>query len=195
MEKLTYGDHSVDFDGLPEATRYAIAHEGFVHFLGNRVASRVAAWCESQAGENATKEAVKAWKDSHPDAVNAQAGMFRTSTLEAMLAGTLGVRSSSGPRAASDPLGAEMRRIAKEQIMAILSASGLKFPVGKDESGAPKTITIRGVAVTGEQLVTQRLDPDYPRNNREAIEAEAKRNLAAKAKAAAKLSEAGIEGL
>lgn len=195
MEKLTYGDHSVDFDGLPEATRYAIAHEGFVHFLGNRVASRVAGWCESQAGDGATKEAVKAWKDSHADAVNEQAAAFREATLKAMLDGTLGVRATSGPRAATDPLGAEMRKIAKEQITMILAAHGLKFPIGKDESGAPKTVSIRGVVRTGEQLISDRLDPDYPRNNRDAIEAEAKRNLAAKAKAAAKLAEAGIEGL
>ena len=38
---LSYGEYSVDFATLPVATREAIANEGFTHYLGNRVASKV----------------------------------------------------------------------------------------------------------------------------------------------------------
>ena len=186
MTQLTYGDHTIDPATLPETSLHALLHEGFTHYLGNRVASKVSVWCDAQAGEG---EDSKTWKVANAEAVSAKAAEFRADMIAKLIAGTIGERSLRGPSASADPLAAEMRKIAKAQITAILVASGMKFPT-KDS-----TISLKGQAFTGDELVANRLNPEYAKNNREAIEREAKRNLDARKREAAKMAEAGVDSL
>ncbi len=190
MTILTYGDHSIDTAQLPESSLVALMNEGLTHYLGNRVASRVSGWCEAQAGENATKELVKVWKDSHEAEVSAQAATFRQETIDKLLAGTIGVRAARGPSASADPMVAEMRKLAKEELVAMLAKAGMKFPK-KDEA----LIFANGTKLTGDEMIARRLDAERQGNNREAIERQAKRNLDARRKAADAVDVSALDSL
>lgn len=201
MAEISYGDYKFDHAELPMASLVALAQSGLSHELGNVVASGVVAdirkTVNPEKPSDVTTEAVKAWRAAHPEQVAAFASARVTAKLEAIRNGTLGVSAPRGPSASADPLTAEMRKLAREQITAILEAAGMKFPgfSGKGDARKALTVTLKGKAFTGDELIANRLDAEYPNNNREAIEREAKRNLDARAKAKAKMAEGGVDSL
>ena len=136
---LSYGNFSIDFASLPAASQDAIANEGFTHYLGNRVASKVVGSFRSAAraeyikvnGGDAWKalskaEQTSAEKDGIPpsDSPEYQAALdaARAETFEAMKAGTLGV-SERAP--SMSPFDAEVAKFVKEQVLDILKGQGL----------------------------------------------------------------------
>jgi len=197
MATLTYGDHQFDTATLPESSVNALIAAGLAHNLGNVVASGVVSDIRREINpekpSDVTTEAVKAWRAANAEAIARFTEARVAAQVKAIREGTLGVHAPRGPSASADPLMAEMRKIAKQQITDILVASGMKFPGKKD--GKEQTITLKGKAFTGEQLIANRLNPEYPNNNREAIEREAKRAIEARAKAASKNAEAGVDSL
>lgn len=205
MAQITYGDHTRDLDKLPATSLVALASAGFAHTLGNVVASKISselhAVLDPSAPEGMSKEQAKAWfkaeaakyRVANPAKITEWNAMHQAAVLKAIDEGTLGVHAARGPSASADPLMAEMRKLAKVQISDILAAAQMKFP-GKVK-GVEQTVTLKGVAYTGEQLIANRLDPAYERNNRKAIEDEAKRNLAARKREAERHAQAGVDAL
>src|SRR5580658_8429928 len=191
--EITYGDHKLDLEALPQTSIVALASAGLAHTLGNVVASKIVAevrkTINADKPSDVTTEAVKAWRKAHEADISAMSGRYQSEALAAIVAGTLGVHSPRAPKASSDPLMTEMRKIAKAQIVAILTAAKLTFP-GKD-----KTLELKGTSYTGEQMIANRLDVEYPKNNREAIEKEAKAVLAARKREMDKLADAGVDAL
>jgi hypothetical protein len=207
MATIEYGEHKLDLATLPETSLVALAQAGLAHTLGNVVASRVVAEIRKainpEKPSDVTTEAVKAWRKTNEDKISVLSVKFQSESLEAINAGTLGVHVARGPSASADPLQAEMHRIAKAQISVILSGAGMKFPgaklvKGKDgnpDTRVPETVTLKGSPWTGAQLIANRLDPDYPNNNRAEIEREAKSILAARKRDAEKQAAKGVDSL
>lgn len=195
--EITYGNHKIDLESIPQTSVIALASAGLAHTLGNVVASKIVAEIRkainSEKPSGVTTEAVKAWRSANEDKISALSAKFQGEALAAIAEGKLGVHSPRRPSASADPLQAEMRKLAKTQITDILIAAGMKFPgVVK---GKASTVTLKGKEWTGEELVSNRLDVAYPNNNREAIEAEAKRNLAARKRAVEANAKVGVEAL
>ena len=177
MTTFTYGELSIDSDKFHPNAVQALLRRGLSHLLGNEQAAKVgpeSAW--GKANANATKEQVAAAKLA-----------MQQSAIATLYDGTIGVRASSGPKA--DPLTSEMRKLAKIEIVAILGANkdtegkAVKFPTGD------KTVILPdGTSATGEQLIGRRLA-----KHGERIKAEASRNIAAQAKKAKQVVEAGVD--
>lgn len=221
MATITYGDHTRDLDKLPASSLVALASAGFAHTLGNVVASKISselhAVLDPTAPEGMSKEQAKAWfkaeaakyRVANPAKITEWNARHQAAVLKAIDEGKLGVHGARGPSASVDPLMAEMRKLAKVQISDILGAANMKFPGTKTSktkvmvdgkeveqvSRVAETVTLKGVTYTGEQLIANRLDPAYERNNRKAIEDEAKRNLAARKREAEKHAQAGVDAL
>jgi hypothetical protein len=185
---LTYNDITRDEGKLPEASRNALLARGFAHFLGNEQASKVTSRIRQAIVEgtdanasDVTREQVEGFRTSHPDRVSAIAQACLAEALKALDEGTIGTRTSSGGKPV-DPVQAEVNRLAKDKIMVILKANGIKIPKGEG------TITHNGKELAMADLVAAQIA-----KNGDALHAQAVKNLAAKqrelAKAKAETSE------
>lgn len=158
-----YAGLSIDFDALPAASISALLRRGATHFLGNEQASKVTSWVKKQ--------------EATPDdaSIAAKRMEYVTSAIEALNAGTVGVRVAreGGASAKLDPIGAMVRKLAKATVMALLAKAKLKAPKGdakvKTGSGdfTMAELVDRAVAKGGEALVVEA---------RKAVEAETRRN-------------------
>lgn len=149
MDKIKYGTFEIDFDALPEASKLALVSRGVTHFLGNEQNSKGHSFATAQAkGDSAvdpSKDAVKAWKESHGDELVAKVAELTATAYQALLDGTVGARSASGPRLT--PIDTIVRQKAKVEVSAKLASIGAKFPK-KDE-----TITFGDGTRTGDQMI------------------------------------------
>ena len=184
MDKLTYGDKiTVDFGALPEASQFALASEGLTHFLGNRVASKVHAWAMAEGQANSKDKAVvAAWKAANASAIVTKSDEFIADTLKALTDGTIGVRSTSGPRVT--PLETLRRQIARKEIEDMLRGHKIAVPKGEAK------LKTKDGEFTMVELVDRRLVENGPHAERIAKAAEKELKARAKAQADA----AAIEG-
>lgn len=146
-----WGDYTMSPADVPAVSLFALAQRGFTHVLGNEVASALAAYKKTEEGAKATEEALEAFAKEKRDAKVAQ-----------ILAGTLGVRVSGGPRQTG--IEAVMRAIAVERLKAKLKKFDLSLPTGD------KTIEVAGTAMNRDQLIEAEL-----RRSEAAIREEAER--------------------
>ena len=134
---LRWGSHERLPVDMPAITLLRLAQEGFTHYLGNRVSSKITAWRKTDEGKGADDAGIEA-----------KAEEFRAEFLKAMDEGTLGHRvASAGPRVTG--FDAILRAVCVEWLKAKLGASGVKMPTGD------KTVSVRGKDYTREQLVEQ----------------------------------------
>lgn len=137
---LKWGKHERLPGDLPAITLLRLAQEGFTHYLGNRVSSKITAWRKTDEGKGADDAGIEA-----------KAEEFRSEFLAAMDEGKLGSRvASAGPRATG--FDAILRAVCVEWLKAKLGASGVKMPTGD------KTVSVRGKDYTREQLVEQTVE-------------------------------------
>ncbi len=191
MDKLVYGDYSVDFDSLPAVSQAALALRGLTHLLGNEVSSKVLNWSGQEGQANSDDKAtIKAWKEANADAVKAKGVEFANDMLQSLADGTLGNRVG-GPRLT--PIETLKRQIAKGQIETILRAAKIKVPTKDD------TVKTPDGEFTMAQLVDRRLvatvkdaSGNVTRDIGAEIQKEADKELAARAKKqAAIIADAG----
>lgn len=114
---MSANSHGVDFATLPESSRNALLSRGLTHYLGSEVAAKVTAWVNREENAGATVEQKAAKKAE-----------FYEAAKEALLAGTVGM-NARGPRL--DPVEAEMARLAKQEVKAILAGAGMKLVKGE----------------------------------------------------------------
>lgn len=164
------GANEIDIGKLPEISVRALISRGLTHYLGSEQASKVKAKKDAYEKDNggvaAAEDEIAAWKAE-----------FVAQAIEKLVAGSIGVRAVG---TTVDPVEAMSERIAKEQVLEILRANGIKVPK-KDEAvsfadGSTKSL---------DDMIATRLE-----KNGEAIEREAKKRLTDKAKkeAAAKVA-------
>jgi hypothetical protein len=162
---ITYGEHSIDFSKLPEASVRAMLQRGVTHFLGSEQASKVSTKFKDADEATNTDEARASFKAE-----------CVAKALAALNEGTVGVSTRGS---AADPLEAEIERITKREVVAVLKGQGLKFP--KDgESVKFGNGTVR----TGDEMLT-----NYSAKHGDRIRKEAEAALKEKARAAKKLAE------
>lgn len=121
---ITYGEHVIDIDALPPASVAAMLRRGISHYLGNEVASKVAAWVNKQ---EETERKTNPDYEVDENAKFAQKNLFQGAALDALLAGEVG-NASRGPRV--DPLQAEINKLLKAEVTTRLATHGIK-PAGK----------------------------------------------------------------
>lgn len=173
--QVTYDNVSLDFTTLPAKSLEAMLKRGVTHFLGNEQAAKVTGWKARFAEDN---------NGAQPgdDEVAAKKAEYRGIAIAALQAGTVGT-ATRGP--AADPIEAEMERIAKREINEVLKKNGAKFTGKGDER---KVTFANGDSFTMDELIERRLaNVDHKAR----IEKEAKRALAASAKAAEQVKSAG----
>lgn len=161
MANLTYGEVSRDTANLPAETIDALLARGFAHYFGNEQAAKLTAKiksavaAESGNGTKATdveRAAVQAYRAAHADEVKAWQADIVAGALVALDEGKIGLRESTGPRESTDPVGVEVRKMAKARVMELLKAKSLKFP-GKDEA-----LELNGTSFTGAELIQRQID-------------------------------------
>lgn len=141
MDKITYDGNEIDFDSLPAASQVALVTRGVTHFLGNEQASKVSGWAKKIVEDGGEEPA--------DDEKKAKKAEFVAAALEALRAGTVGSRTSAGPRAT--PFESALRAIAKEEVVNLLRQNKIKVPT-KDS-----TISFKGEDLTMEQLIARRI--------------------------------------
>lgn len=134
MTRLVYGDYVAVIADTPAASLFALAQEGFVHYLGNRVASAVAGEKKRRAEKKDANGNPAPEPEMTEDEVLAFADTKRKEWLQKIAAGTLGVRTASAPKATK--LETVMAQIARERIDAAIAAakaSGKTVEVSKEK--------------------------------------------------------------
>lgn len=178
MANLTYGEVSRDTANLPAETIDALLSRGFAHYFGNEQAAKLTAKIKSavaaETNGKATdveRAAVQAYRAAHPDEVTQWQADIVAGALAALDSGKIGVRESNGPRESTDPVGVEVRKMAKARVMELLKAKSLKFP-GKEE-----VLDLNGTSFTGAELIQRQIDRhgDKMRKEAEAAVAAAQR--------------------
>lgn len=177
---IKYGDKTLDFNTLPQASLVAMLRRGVSHFFGSEQASKVTAYFDPEHDDAENR------KDT-PEARAAKKAEFQSTAYDALVAGTVGV-SVRGPSV--DPITTIMRRLAKNEIKTILAANKIKWPAKSEDV----IETPDGKKFTGNELIDRRLAKEGERLKKEAekIAAEqAKKN----AKAVAAAEAEGLAGL
>lgn len=170
---VTYSGHSLDFGTLPQASVVAMIRRGVSHLLGSEMASKVTAYFDPDNRDETTLA-------DTPENRAAKKAEFQAEAVAKLTAGTIGV-STRGP--AVDPVEKIERRLAREQVTAVLAKNQLAWP--KKAEDVVKFSD--GREFTGEQLIARRLaHAEFG----PAIKAEAKKIMAEQAKKKAKI-EAG----
>ncbi len=158
----------LDFDSAPEASvKYAL-NAGVTYLFANRAASTLTGWIKSEIiGDSDRKPAdvpaseVKSWREANPDQLAAWQEEIVADTMNDFLAGTIGVREPAAPKEDVDPVGAEMRRLAKEAVTKILEANGHKFPTRSKDPATGKMVAEKFVtgdgAFTGAELIERQI--------------------------------------
>ena len=154
---LKWGSYEVSPSDVPAVSLLALAQRGWTHVFGNEVASALTAWRKTEEGARSTQEQIDSWLAAKRDA-----------KLAAIMAGTLGVRAAGQPKATG--IEALVRSIAVEWLKVALATQGAKLPSGD------KVITVKGKAMTREQLIEATL-----RARGDKIRAEAERVMAERA--------------
>lgn len=159
MANLTYGEVTRDTANLPAETIDALLSRGFAHYFGNEQAAKLTAKIKAavatETNGKATdveRAAVQAYRAAHPDEVAAWQADIVKSALEALDNGKIGVRESNGPREATDPVGVEVRKMAKARVLELLKSRGFKFP-GKDE-----VLVLSDGSFSGAELIQRQID-------------------------------------
>ncbi len=147
---IKYGETTLDFNSLPQASLVAMLRRGVSHFLGSEQSSKVTGMFKLDADGN-LKDGVVDTEENRAKALTD----FRASAIEALNAGTVGV-SVRGPSV--DPISAIINRLAKAEVKTILATHKLKWPAKAED-----TVTLPdGSSVTAAQLIARRLDKDGP---------------------------------
>lgn len=147
---VKYGEQTLDFNALPQASLIAMLRRGVSHFLGSEQASKVTAMFKPDA-EGKLREGVVDTDEARATAL----ADFRAAAIEALKAGTVGV-SVRGPSV--DPITTIINRLAKVEAKAVLAQHKLKWPAkAEDVVELPN-----GDKVTGAQLIARRLDANGP---------------------------------
>lgn len=145
---IKYGERTLDFNTLPQASLVAMLRRGVSHYFGSEMASKVTAYFDPEHDDAENR------KDT-PEARAAKKAEFQAAAFDALVAGTVGV-STRGPSV--DPIQTIINRLAKAEVKTILANHKLKWPAKADD-----TVTLPdGSAVTGAQLVARRLDSTGP---------------------------------
>ena len=140
--KITSYDTEFDIGALPEASVKALLSRGLNHVLGNEVASKVTGFKTVGEGQPEHTEAeIEAFKVT-----------ARQKAIDAILAGTLGVRAAG---VTVDPVEAAMERITRDEITTTLSAN--KYKWSKSVKGEDRTVALPDVKFTMDELVERRL--------------------------------------
>lgn len=186
-QAITYGDHTIDFAALPEASVRAILSRGVTHFLGNEQSAKVgpnSSWVAKFTKENG--------RAPTEDEVTAQRKLNIEKAIEALVAGSVG--TARGPKV--DPIEAEMDRIAEREVWDILSSQNpplcKKNKKPKDED---EFTFADGTKLTFGTMVERRLSPEKGHVDRITKEAtkkvEAEKRAREKTKAEAAKAAAG----
>lgn len=147
---IKYGEKSLDFNTLPQASLVAMLRRGVSHFLGSEQASKVTGMFKPDEDGN-LKEGIVDTDEARAAAL----ADFRAKAIENLVAGTVGV-STRGPTI--DPISTIINRLAKAEVKTILANFKLKWPAKADD-----TVELPdGSKVTGAQLVARRLDKEGP---------------------------------
>lgn len=164
-EKSTYtvAGYEIDVTDLPAKSIDALLSRGLTRFLGNEQASKVSSWKAAFKTEHGTEPT--------DDNVAAYHASVVADAVKRLVEGTIGTRQ---PSVTVDPLEKEMHRLAKAEVVEILRANSIKVP----KEGEAVTFA-DGSQKTLDDMIEARLA-----KRGEAIEKEAKRILAAKAKRA-----------
>lgn len=154
---LTSAGNEIDFAQLPEVSIRALLSRGLTHYLGSEQASKVKAHKDKYLEEHKV--------ELGEDEVAAVKADFVAKAIDALRAGTIGQRAVG---ITIDPLEKAMEKIAKQEVLDILRANGIKVPK-KDEA----VKFANGTEKTMDEMVAGRLA-----KNGEAIEKAAKKVLA-----------------
>lgn len=165
---------TLDLTALPGKSISALLSRGLTHYFGSEQASRVKTW-KDKVLEDTKVEATE-------DEIVAFQGQRFQIALDNLMAGTIGQRAVG---ITIDPLEKVKEQIARQQVADILRTNGIKVPK-KDEA----VKFADGTEKTMEAMIATRLA-----NNNDAIEKQAKKQLAdrAKEKAAAEAAAKGVE--
>lgn len=158
LDSITYANragtfnYTLDIPSVPTQSIKALIARGLSHVLGNEAMSRAAGRYEAEAKRLEVAEL----SDEQKEAMVATA---RAEMVDAIVNGTLGVRTEGEARVT--PLEAMCVRLAKVAIVEQLKKATppIAFPKAVKDGPVP-TITIGGVAVTMDDLVTRRLAHD-----------------------------------
>ena len=162
--EITRAGQTFDFAKLPVASQAAMLGRGLTHYLGSELSSKVIGWSKRFEKENSREP-----NDAERDAYRSEALASMVAALEA---GTVGTVTRG---AAVDPIEAEMEKLARADINAIIKANGLKW-TGKGED---RVVTFAdGQTRTMDAMVEKRL-ADKGDEYRKAAE----KNIRAKQKA------------
>ena len=143
---IKYGDFTLDFNTLPEASLVAALRSGVAHKFGNECASKVTAYFDPDQDTP---------PESTPEARSAYKAEVQKEMFAKFLAGTVGV-STRGP--AIDPIVVIERRLAKADVTLVLKDNGLAWPKKAED----KVKMADGKEFTGKELIDRRLaNPKY----------------------------------
>jgi hypothetical protein len=145
---------------VPTQSLFAAAQRGISHLGGNEVAAQMSAYKQTEEGKVATEQELEA-KELE----------FANAKLDKLLNGTLGVRTSSGPRVTG--VEALMRSIAVEFLKARFAAYSAKTGEKVSVPTGDKTITVGTQVYNRDQLIDAEL-----RRNEAKIKAEVARRQA-----------------
>ena len=210
---VTYGEYKIaDFDALPTASKLALAQSGLTHKLGNEVAASVSALIKkalvNASGDpkhEPSRDDAKAFRAANTALVAQWTKEEADETFAEILAGTIGTRAG-GPRGPKlDEFASLVRDFATRYVenalvnnqklarnaagVAVVPETG-KAPVSGGKT--PWTITIAGKPTTIAALVDAQLaKPDL----RAKFEADAKAEMARRAKAAERVTVDSLDSL
>lgn len=179
---ITYGDHSLDFDTLPEKSLMAMLSRGVTHYLGSEQASKVgpnSSWFGKFEKDNKRKPT--------EDELKAQKAANLAKAIEALVAGNVG--STRGPK--TDPIEAEMERIAQREVWDILAGMDMckKNKRPKDDD----TFEFPDVTYTFAEMVDRRIDAEVLPEHEARIRKEATKKVEAELKKREKAREAAAD--
>lgn len=145
---IKYGERTLDFNTLPQASLVAMLRRGVSHYFGSEMSSKVVAFFDPEHDDAENR------KDT-PENRAAKKAEFQNAAFDALVAGTVGV-SVRGPSV--DPITTIINRLAKAEVKTILATFKLKWPAKAED-----TVELPdGSKVTGAQLIARRLDKDGP---------------------------------
>lgn len=115
---IKYGDHTADFNTLPQASLVAMLRRGFGHFMGSEQASKVTEYFKPDNADETTLA------DTPENRAKMKADC-QAKAMQALLEGKVGV-STRGP--AVDPITKIIRRLATAEAKEKISAAKLAWP-------------------------------------------------------------------
>jgi hypothetical protein len=158
MSKLVYGEFVVDVEDLPQVSVDVLLQRGFTHLLGNEVASKVSAKVKGVAAEGlgikvgeVESSEISQWRAEHGEEVAGFTAEARQEYVRALIAGAVGIKPGRAGNAESK-LEKLKRKIAWEEIKAVLGSRGIDIPRGEQVVSFAN-----GEAFGKEELIDRRL--------------------------------------